>query len=331
MPIHTKSINALTNSKIKIYRDGSYTIIRSNRNIFRSPDFEKKDTCNTGYIENCSLKNQTAKHLDKHVFTFHDLSGKPVKFWDVSKEFKRRSPFKSSIPRNDSLKRAKQSIFDIIYQNDFRWFITITLNKSLIDRNNPVEIIKKLRKWLNNMKSRKGLEYVLVPEYHEKGGIHCHALINDCSLDFVDSSTRLVPGYDKPVLLSTIRNKHICEKIGIVESDLRVVYNITNWKYGWSTAIQTYGNCSTLAFYISKYVTKDVKKIFGKFFYSSKGLVRKTDEKFFNSDFSDDLPVVTVPNSGTCYQYESSFCFNNSQIEKNTADILQILKENGLD
>ena len=50
MPIHTKSINALTNSKIKIYRDGSYTIIRSNRNIFRSPDFEIKDTFNTGYI-----------------------------------------------------------------------------------------------------------------------------------------------------------------------------------------------------------------------------------------------------------------------------------------
>lgn len=90
--------------------------------------------------------------------------------------------------------------------------------------------------------------------------VHCHALINDCDFKFVDSGTRLVRGHDKPLKIDTIKRLHICDKLGCDISDLPVVYNVSDWKYGFSTAIQTYGQMSNLAFYVTKYITKDVKK-----------------------------------------------------------------------
>ena len=111
---------------------------------------------------------------------------------------------------------------------------------------------------------------------------------------------------------------------------MKIVYNVSDWKYGYSTAIETYGQASNLAFYVTKYITKDVKKIFGKFFWSSKNINRKPKEYYCNSDFVDDLPVISPARANVAYQYESSFKFD-TQIEKNCNDILEILKENGLD
>ena len=232
--------------------------------------------------------------------------------------------------RSDSVQRAKQSIFDIVYQNDWKYFLTITFSGKDFDRSDPREVFKPLKRWFDNAVQRKGLRYVLVPEFHKKGGIHCHALINDCDFKFVDSGTRLVKGHDKPLKIDTIKRLHICDKLGCDISDLPVVYNVSDWRYGFSTAIQTYGQMSNLAFYVTKYITKDVKKIFGKFFWSSKNIVRKTKEIYCNSDFKDDLPIVSPPRANVCYQYESSFTFS-SQVEKNCNDILQYLKENGND
>ena len=59
-------------------------------------------------------------------------------------------------------------------------------------------------------------------------------------------------------------------------------------------------------------------------------IVRKTKEIYCNSDFKDDLPIVSPPRANVCFQYESSFTFS-SQVEKNCNDILQYLKENGND
>lgn len=162
--------------------------------------------------------------------------------------------------RSDSVQRAKQSIFDIVYQNDWKYFLTITFSGKDFDRSDPREVFKPLKRWFDNAVQRKGLCYVLVPEYHKKGGIHCHALINDCDFKFVDSGTRLVKGHDKPLKIDTIKRLHICDKLGCDISDLPVVYNVSDWKYGFSTAIQTYGQMSNLAFYVTKYITKDVKK-----------------------------------------------------------------------
>lgn len=320
------------NTKIKMYRDGKYTITRCSRNIFKSGEFEYESK-NQADIENRFRSEKVKKHLENHVFIFRDDNDRPQQFWDVSKDDRFKTLVeKSEEVRKDSIERAKQSIFDIVYENDWKYFLTITFDGKDFERDDVKTITKKLRTWLNDRVKRKGLKYILVPEMHKKGGIHCHALINDCDLKLVDSGTRLVYGYNKPIKLDTIKKKHLCEKLGCDIDDLRVVYNVADWKYGFSTAIETYGQASNLAFYVTKYITKDVKKIFGKFFWSSKNIRRQPDISYTQSDFVDDLPIVSPQGTNTAYQYESSFTYSTSQqVEKNTSAILEILEKNGLD
>lgn len=326
--------NVLHNTKVKVYPDGSYVLIRCNKKIFKSKFFETSETKNTEQIELYSIWSDLFTSLDENVITFRDDYGVPFKFWDVSKDeqFKPRKEFKECVVREDSVKRAKDAIFDIVYMNEWKYFITITFSKEDVDRTDPKEIIKKLNKWLDNRRQRKGLAYVLVPEYHEKGGIHCHALINDCDLGYVDSGTRLIKGFSKPVRLTTIREKHLCERADITEDDLKVVYNISDWKYGFSTAIETYGEPSQLAYYVTKYITKDVKKIFGKFYWSSKNIKRKPEMIFANTDFDDKLPCYDMPEINRKYQYESSHTFDNSgSDEDNRKKMRALCEELGID
>lgn len=317
------------NSKLKLYRDGSYTLIRCDRKIFKPSEYCLHETNNKANVKNQFLLQDVKNYIDKHVYTFYDENGNPCEFWDVSKDEQFKRPVLKNDVRKDSLQRAKQSIFDIVYENDWKYFVTITFNGDEFSRSEPKVIIKKLQRWLKDRVQRNDLKYVLVPEFHKKGGIHCHALINDCNLTFVDSGTRLIKGYNKPVKLTTIEKKHLCEKVGILPEQLRVVYNIKDWKYGYSTAIETYGQASNLAFYITKYITKDIHKIFGKFFWSSKNIRRSPDTVLFNSDFDDNLSIVSPARANVAYQYDSSFSYQ--QVEQNCNDILQILKENGLD
>ena len=238
MKYKIKECSVKHNTKIKTYRDGNFTKIRCNRKIFKPVGYEK-----------------------------HDDNFNPQKFCYCPMEKKPKSKKKKSCePRIDSLKRAKDKIFDMVFENDWKYFLTITFNGKDFDRTDPKEVIKKLGKWLNNQVNRKGLKYILVPEYHKNGGIHCHALINDCKLRFVDSGTRIIKGFNKPVSLETIE----CNNLSL--EGAKVVYNVSDWQYGFSTAIETYGEPSQLAFYVTKYITKDVKKIFGKFFWSSKNI-----------------------------------------------------------
>lgn len=330
MPLKTSSKEVKCNTKIKEYRDGSYTITRSDRHIFKDPAFEYHCKHEHSIDERSRQEHlKTARENYICYFEYEDENGNIMLDMLDTRKFKDKLE-RSGEVRLDSLQRAKQSIFDIVYQNDWKYFLTITFSGKDFDRSDPREVFKPLKRWFDNAVQRKGLRYVLVPEFHKKGGIHCHALINDCDFKFVDSGTRLVKGHDKPLKIDTIKRLHICDKLGCDISDLPVVYNVSDWRYGFSTAIQTYGQMSNLAFYVTKYITKDVKKIFGKFFWSSKNIVRKTKEIFCNSDFKDDLPLVSPPRANVCYQYESSFTFS-SQVEKNCNDILQYLKENGND
>lgn len=331
MSIKTSSKYVEFNTKIKEYRDGSTTLIRCNYPKFKSKDFEYH--CPHEHeIDTQAMKERIEKELDYYIlfFEYEDENGKKVLDMLDTRKFRDKPERSPSDPRSDSIKRAKQMIFDIVYENDWKYFLTITFDGKDFDRTDPKKVLKPLKTWLNHAVERKGLKYILVPEYHKNGGIHCHALINDCGFKLVDSCTRLVKGYSKPVRIETIKRKHLCEKLGCDMSDFKTVYNVSDWKYGYSTAIETYGQASNLAFYVTKYITKDVKKIFGKFFWSSKNINRKPKEYYINSMFDDNLPIVSPPGTNVKYQYESDFNFS-SEVEKNCNDILQILKENGME
>ena len=69
--------------------------------------------------------------------------------------------------RYDNMKRAIDKAFEIGLCNEFQYFITLTLDKTKIDRYDPEKIYKKLRVWLSNMVQRHQMDYILFPEYHK--------------------------------------------------------------------------------------------------------------------------------------------------------------------
>lgn len=190
-----------------------------------------------------------------------------------------------------SMRRAKAAVNDIIMANDFDCFVTLTLDKKKIDREDYDAIMRRLNVFLDNRVRRRGLRYVGVPERHKNGGFHFHFLCNADALALVDSGTVSCKGHKKPIKIST------ADRLHIPASDRHAVYNVSDWSLGFSTAIHTYGCAAAVANYVGKYITKGAKKIGGRWYYSGgklERLVCRYDSVSFDSfsgysyDFSCD-------------------------------------------
>lgn len=169
--------------------------------------------------------------------------------------------------RARSKRRAKKHLFDYILCNNFTNFCTLTLNPDEIDRHDYGAIMKKLNTYLDNRVRRQGLKYVGVPELHKRGGFHFHFLTNDV-LPLVDSGTVIRPTGGKPVKVETAKRQ------GFNLEDCRKVFNISDWKLGFTTSIYTYGDPEAVANYIGKYITKSLDKVGGRWYYSGGKLLK---------------------------------------------------------
>ena len=194
-----------------------------------------------------------------------------------------------------SRRRARRKIFDYIICNPFDCFITLTLDKSLIDRSDYAAVIKKLNDFLSNRVRRNGLIYVGVPEYHKNGGLHFHFCVNSSAFKLNDSGCVSVEGRKRPIKRTTAK------RLNIPSDKWHTVYNVTDWKLGFSTAIMTYGDRGALAHYMRKELDKDcqkrlspagyIDKIGGRWYYSG-GKLKKPIIKLDNRNF-DDLDGFT--------------------------------------
>lgn len=78
-----------------------------------------------------------------------------------------------------SVRRSKITVKDYVKTNpDLKYFVTYTLAPDKVDRHSEEEIYKRVRSWLMNNVSRKGLKYILVPEKHKDGAWHFHGFAN---------------------------------------------------------------------------------------------------------------------------------------------------------
>ncbi|MGN0558805.1 MAG: hypothetical protein ACI4IS_05075 [Acutalibacteraceae bacterium] len=177
-----------------------------------------------------------------------------------------------------AVRRAKTVVYDLACCNDFKYFVTLTLNGEHFARDDFDTVKQKFLTWCKNRVYRQGMKYIAVAEYHKKNNaVHFHLLTNE-ALAVVDSGTVLVPNYKKPIKIAT------ADRRGVPLYDRRTVYNVSDWKYGFSTAIELVGDRRAVAGYVCKYITKDCKKIGGRYYYSGGELMRPKYE-YFNCDF----------------------------------------------
>lgn len=272
-------VKVRTNCRIKQYKDGTKNYIVCREQLFRDPYDENIDE-----DERREKRQEQRQHridLIKQYLGVDTLKGVEPALISEAKAclFGGHEIVDSLEVRPDSLKRAKDSIFDYILNNDFQYFFTGTIDPEKLDSTDPKELIKPLQKWLNNLRHRYGLSYVMVAEHHKSGRIHFHGLFNsELPLKLVDSGTKLYKGYNKPV------SNERAELLGL--SGGRTVYNLTSWRFGWSTCVQLQGDPLNTAFYVTKYITKDCKKIFGRFFWHSRDL-KKPDMIYTDVEFDE--------------------------------------------
>lgn len=275
------------NAKTKVYTDGTTSTIVFDSPTFRSPDWSLAQSLKLApYIADSNdLKNN---HFKKIYFQSRTISQcLKIDSRKMSDEFilkAKRSFFPakkrkiSTVPRSDSLKRAKDRIFDYILCNEFDYFFTGTINPKKFNSKDPKAMLNYIQNWLKNLVRRNNLKYVFVAEHHKSGAIHFHGLIKGDNLNLVDSGTKSYRGFKKPMEDFTAVRKGLNPAYG------QIIYNMKKWKFGFTTCIKTYGDPLNVAYYITKYITKDCKKIFGKFFWHSRAL-KKPEIRYENIDY----------------------------------------------
>ena len=131
-----------------------------------------------------------------------------------------------------SRSRTINAIYDYGKSNRWEWWCTFTFNPNKVDRYNFSECSKKMSNWLHVIrKKNSNLKYLIVPEMHKDGAWHFHGLFSNVDgIEFVNSG-------------HNFKNQ--------------VVYNIANFKWGFTHAIHTDGSMKVVS-YLTKYISKDL-------------------------------------------------------------------------
>ncbi len=306
---------AYGNAKTKVFADGTTSTTYCRVPIFRNPLAEKVDYVKC-FFENFawfeegrtykSFRNRYRFERIKEFLGVNDLSKTPledIKLAEKTLFIKKKR--KTGEPRLDNIKRAKDRIFDYTFNNKFDYFFTGTIDPKKLDSKDPKAILQPVQDWLKNRVKRDGFQYILVAEYHKSGAIHFHGLIQCDKLNLTDSGTKSYRGFKKPMTDYTAVKKGLNPAYG------QIVYNLAKWNFGFTTCIETYGDPLNVAYYITKYITKDCKKIFGKFFWHSKGLKKPE----IRVDYVDYDSIEAVEFKGA-YKYKFVRGEENRRIEE---------------
>lgn len=161
--------------------------------------------------------------------------------------------------RERSCRRARANLRRLALANEFRWFVTLTLDPAKVDRYDPAAIMKVANRWLDNMVRRHGLRYILVPERHRDGAFHFHGFFAG-DVAAVDSG-------------------HTAHG--------RPVYNLPEWPLGFTTAQELYGEYGSAVAYVCKYVGKqDGERPMGRWYYSG-GQLAQPDKIYCSLDYRE--------------------------------------------
>lgn len=172
-----------------------------------------------------------------------------------------------------SMRRARAKLRRLALANDFEYFVTLTLDQTRIDRYDPKAIAKALRTWLDNMVRRNVLKYILVPELHKDGALHFHGFFAGEGLQAIDSGHRDQTGAP--------------------------IYNLPQWKLGFSTAIRLRGEYPRAVAYVCKYIGKQQgQRPMGRWYYSG-GALQEPPKIYADLDYTE------LSNKTDCIEFDT--------------------------
>lgn len=175
-----------------------------------------------------------------------------------------------------SISRTKSKILELILCNDFEYFFTQTISpSSSLSRFDCDSIVKKVAEKFNYMKKNcNKLLYMFVAEKHKDGAIHLHGVLTlDEKFLYLNEN-----GY------FSIKN---LDKLGF-------------------NSLSKIRNKQATAFYMTKYITKDmVKNSHNQRYFCSKGLKHYIKEKcdlsviqnltpYFQNDFVKRYKIIDI-------------------------------------
>lgn len=201
----------------------------------------------------------------------------------------------------DSYRRTVNKIHDLARCEKWTMFYTLTFSPSVVDREDFGACMKKARTWFNNIRKFKCvyLKYLIIPELHsDNKSWHIHGLVcGDDEMTYVDSGRR--------------------------DNSGRIIYNIDNWKFGFSTATKI-EDTHKVSSYVLKYITKDLceRSLGQRRYYRSNNLQKPRVSTYLSSQVFDDDYVHNIENLETLLS--SIGCDNVTRIKKVSSEYCSV-------
>ncbi len=169
-----------------------------------------------------------------------------------------------------SMKRTKGKVYNYAKCNDWDWFVTFTFSPDKVNRYDYDLCVKKISKWLNNIRrSSPALSYLVVPERHKDGAWHFHGLFK---------------GLDERQIVWT--GRYVIKRVRTLGRSKYVrtkekIYKFGSYKLGWMTATRIQDK-ERVTSYITKYITKELcDSSYGrKRYWCSRNLLLPTEETY---------------------------------------------------
>lgn len=249
LPTTTTADGIRCNAIVKRYPDGKAVIMAANRRIFRIPGYEAVN----------DTKRAARCHFEPPVDPEEEYALLERKAILGDGGLTPAEEERAALNLARAQRRARVAVRDLALANPMRYFVTLTFNKERVNRWDDKEVMRVTKHWLDNAVRRHGLAYVLVAERHKDGAIHFHGFFND-AFDGIDSGHRTKRG--------------------------QVIYNLPAWPWGFTTAIEVYGEYGAAVSYVCKYITKGSEKVGGRWYYHG-GALRKPEVEYCNTEWEE--------------------------------------------
>lgn len=212
--------------------------------------------------------------------------------YDIAGDIQARFDHSSAV----SMKRTKSKVYNYAKCNDWDWFVTFTFSPEKVDRYDYDSCVKKLSKWIKNVKLRSSpaLSYLVVPERHKDGAWHFHGL-------FSGLNDRLIVWSGKYV----VKRVRVSGRSKFVRTGEKI-YRFGSYKLGWMTATKVREK-DRVTSYITKYITKELcDSSYGrKRYWASRNLVLPLEEVFY-LDETDRFVLSSELDESSSYKKVSS-------------------------